>query len=194
MTRLTLGLLALALTAPIAIAKPAPKPVPTPTPAPVPSQPAPPPAPNPPPPPPRTPPVAPTTFRIAAIQAFLYFHKTGTFGTADLTTGKVALWNTIIGEGEAEHPATSMLVKVVLTGPSFANQDGKLIVVAKAGKRTLVKQTFAIGDYFEEQTPSITLPLLVPGVGCDEVTVTATLSGKGKRGTAAATVPFACGE
>jgi hypothetical protein len=107
---------------------------------------------------------------------------------------KVALWNTIIGEGDAEHPATAMLVKVVLTGPSFANQDGKLVVVAKEGKRTLVKQTFPIEDYFEEQTPSITLPLLVTGVGCEEITVTATLSGKGKRGTARAVVPFACGE
>jgi hypothetical protein len=194
MTRLALGIFALALTAPLAVAKPAPKPTPTPTPAPtpVPSQPAPPPAPKPPPPP--APPPAPTTFRIAAIQAFLYFHKTGTFGTEDLTTGKVALWNTIIGEGDAEHPATAMLVKVVLTGPSFANQDGKLVVVAKEGKRTLVKQTFPIEDYFEEQTPSITLPLLVTGVGCEEITVTATLSGKGKRGTARAVVPFACGE
>ena len=143
---------------------------------------------------PAPPPLPRPTFQIKGIHAFLYFHKTGAFGDRDLTDGQTALWNTIIGEGDAEHPATAMLVKVVLTGPSFANQAGKLVVVAKEGKRTLVKQTFPIEDYFEERTPSITLPLLVTGVGCEEITVTATLSGKGKKGAATAKVPFACGE
>ncbi len=136
----------------------------------------------------------PPSFQIKGIHAFLYFHRTGGFGDRDLTDGQTALWNTIIGEGDAGMPSTTMLVKVELGGPTFANQDGKVVVVAKAGKRTLAKQTFAIGDYFEEGGQAITLPMLVTGVGCDEVTVTATLSGKGKKGAATAKVPFACGE
>ncbi len=136
----------------------------------------------------------PPSFAIERVQAFLYFHGTGTFGDKDLTAGGVALWNTIIGEGDAGAPSTAMLVKVDVVGPSFANQDGKVVVVAKAGRKVLAKATFALGDYFEEHGHAITLPLLVTGVGCDEVTLSATLSGKGKRGAATATVPFACGE
>lgn len=134
------------------------------------------------------------TFQIAGVHAFLYFHRSGTFDDRDLTGGKVALWNTIIGEGEAGEPATAMLVKVEVSGPNFASQDGKVVVVAKAGRKTLARQTFALADYFDEHGPRITLPMLVTGVGCDEVTVTATLSGKGKRGAGSAVVPFACGE
>jgi len=137
---------------------------------------------------------APTTFQVKGVHAYLYFHKTGAFGDVDLTAGDVPLWNTMIGEGAAGLPSVTMLVKVELTGPTFANQEGKVVVTAKAGKKTLAKQTFAIGDYFEEGGTSITLPLLVAGVACDEVTVTATLSGKGKKGSATAKVPFACGE
>ena len=40
----------------------------------------------------------------------------------------------------------------------------------------------------------LTLSMVTAGVGCDEVTLTATLTGKGVRGAATATVPFACGE
>lgn len=136
----------------------------------------------------------PPSFAIEGVHAFLYFHGTGTFGDKDLTAGHVALWNTIIGEGDAGAPSTAMLVKVEIGGPSFANQDGKVVVVAKAGRKVLAKATFALSDYFDEHARSITLPLLVTGVGCDEVVVSASLSGKGKRGTATATVPFACGE
>lgn len=143
----------------------------------------------PPPPGPRAP-----TFQVKGIHAFLYFHKTGGFGDRDLTDGQTALWNTIIGEGDAGLPATSMLVKVEVGGPNFASAPGKLTVVAKAGKKTLAKQTFTLGDYFDEGGQTITLPMLVTGVGCDAVTLTATLAGKGVRGAATATVPFACGE
>ncbi len=143
---------------------------------------------------PAPPPLPPPAFQIKGIHAFLYFHKTGTFGDRDLTDGQTALWNTIIGEGDAGMPSTTMLVKVELGGPTFANQDGKVVVVAKVGKKTLAKQTFAIVDYFEEGGHTITLPMLVTGVGCDEITLTATLSGKGKKGAATAKVPFACGE
>lgn len=165
MRRLATAALVVALAAP-AVAQPAGKPMPPPPPA----------------------------FQVKGIHAFLYFHRTGTFGDRDLTDGKTALWNTIIGEGDAGMPATAMLVKVELGGPTFANQDGKVVVVAKVGKRTLAKQTFQLADYFEEGGPTITLPMLVTGVGCDEVALTATLSGKGKKGAATATVPFACGE
>lgn len=139
-------------------------------------------------------PPAPPSFQVKGIHAFLYFHRTGGFGDRDLTDGKTALWNTIIGEGDAGMPATSMLVKVEVGGPNFASAPGKVTVVAKVGKKTLAKQTFVLGDYFDEHGPVITLPMLVTGVGCDEVTLTATLTGKGVRGAATATVPFACGE
>lgn len=133
-------------------------------------------------------------YQIMGIHAFLYFHGDGSFGTKDLTAGGVALWNTIIGEGDADSPATTMLVKVEVGGPSFSNIDGKLTVVARAGKRTLARQVFELGDYFDEHAKVIAVPMIVVGVGCDEVKLTATLSGKGKRGSATAIVPFACGE
>lgn len=142
----------------------------------------------------RRPPPPPPGYQIAGLHAFLYFHKTGTFGAGDLIGGQVALWNTIIGEGDAEHPSTSILVKVDVSGPGFAGVAGKVTVVAKAGKRTLAKQTFALADYFDEHGPQITLPMLVPGTGCGAVTLTATLTGKGKRSRATAQIPFACGE
>ncbi|MEZ4400820.1 MAG: hypothetical protein R3B06_12420 [Kofleriaceae bacterium] len=137
---------------------------------------------------------APATYQVAGIHAFLYFHGTGTFGSKDITDGTVALWNTIIGEGDAGEPASAVLVKVDLTGPSFANATGKLVVEAKVGRMRLARQTFAVSDFFDEARPQITVPLILTGVGCTDVVVTATLSGKGIKSKRQATLPFSCGE
>ena len=47
---------------------------------------------------------------IAAIRAQLYYEETGAFSDDILDRGELALWNTVIGEGDARHASNSTLV------------------------------------------------------------------------------------
>lgn len=127
------------------------------------------------------------------IQARLYYENQGAVDPRDLTTGKVTLWNTIIAEGEAKNPSSTVLVEVVLTRPPEADMKATLRVTARADGKTLREVTFDLDRYTREGR-RLVLPVIVTDVGCDPVEVTAVLT----RGTAVAkrveSIPFACGE
>jgi hypothetical protein len=134
------------------------------------------------------------SYGIAGIRAYLYYHGPGTIGTKDITDSQVALWNTIIGEGDAEHPSNGTMIYVDLVGPSFASTSGSLEVVVKEGKKTLTKQKLDVGLFFSDGQ-KLSLPVLVIGTGCDEVSVTATYTtAEKKKVKRTATIAFACGE
>jgi hypothetical protein len=138
-------------------------------------------------------PAPPKTYEVAAIRAFLYFHGTGTLGDEDIAAGDVWLRNANTGGGDIEAPVAAVLVKVDVRGPSFLRAPAKLVIEAKADKRRLSKQTLSLGDFFDEDA-GVTLPVIVTGVGCETVTITATLTGKGIKSTRTAELPFQCGE
>jgi hypothetical protein len=146
---------------------------------------------------PAPPPVrpAPAAYQISAIRAFLYYHDTGTFDDRDAATGQMALWNTIIGEGEAKAPSDVTLVQVELSGPSFSNISGTLEISVSAGKKKLVRQKLDAGTFFAEHSSRVLIPVLVHGTGCDELQVAVTFTTPDrKKLKKSGVVPFACGE
>jgi hypothetical protein len=144
---------------------------------------------------PATPPARPASYQISAIRAFLYYHETGTFDDRDAASGQMALWNTIIGEGEAKSPSDATLVQVELSGPSFSNISGALEIVVSAGKQKLVRQKLDAGAFFAEHSQRIFVPVLVHGTGCDELQVAVTFTSPDRKKLKKSNVvPFACGE
>jgi hypothetical protein len=143
---------------------------------------------------PEAPAEAPKEYKVAAIRAYLYYHATGKLGDEDVVPAGHALFNTIIGEGIAKGPSSTVLVLVDLTGPTFANAKGTMKVSAKAGKRVLANRNLPLSEYFNEQTKQISVPLLVDGVGCEEVSLSATVTVGKASSKRDAKIEFGCGE
>jgi hypothetical protein len=61
-----------------------------------------------------------------------------------------------------------------VSGPTFANAPGQLVVKATAGGKTLHNQSLTLSAYFNERN-KLVLPFLVYGTGCSSLTITATL-------------------
>ncbi|HVP91099.1 MAG TPA: hypothetical protein VMS75_07785 [Terriglobales bacterium] len=137
-------------------------------------------------------------FAVAAIHAHLYHESTGEINSTDLLDGKDhALWNTIIGEGEARKPSSTILVLVDLVGPSFLNAHGALLLKVSDGEKTLLEKTLSLCDWFNTGN-KLVLPFLVYGTGCKKLEITATLQGlpnaQVKTPTLKKLVLFECGE
>jgi hypothetical protein len=137
-------------------------------------------------------------YSVAAIHAHLYYQSTGEVNPRDLLDGQGhALWNTIIGEGEARKPSAAILVLVDLTGPTFLKCDGRLRLTATDREKTLLDQTLLLDIWFNEGG-KVVLPFLVCGTGCSELEITAALEDLPatmvKTGTLKKVVPFKCGE
>jgi hypothetical protein len=137
-------------------------------------------------------------YSVDAIHAHLYYHATGKINPTDLLDGRShALWNTIIGEGEAREPSAAIMVLVDITGPGFLRCEGKLRLTATDSQKTLLDQTLELGLWFNERG-KVTLPFFACGTGCEEVTIIATLEGlpasKVDTETLTKIIPFECGE
>ena len=130
-----------------------------------------------------------------SISARLYYHETATFGEDDPASGKLALWNSIIGEGDADHPTSAALVLVKLGWCSSCKGPNFLVFVAtdESGRR-LTDSKIPLSAYSSGQK-EITLPFVVHGIGCATVNLEATVVGPNAApGSATATLPFRCGE
>jgi hypothetical protein len=136
-----------------------------------------------------------THYVIRGISAFPWYHDLGRFGQEDLLSGKVALWNVIIGEGGVAGAAKTTLVVVEVEGPSFlSSATGELVMAARTSRATLAERSVAFSSLFTEKHTAFA-PLLLYGTGCEFVTVTATLQVNGKAvGTMTRTIEFRCGE
>lgn len=138
-------------------------------------------------------------FSVTAIHAHLYYQSTGKINPTDLLDGKAhALWNSIIGEGEALMPSRALWVLVDLAGPTFAADfGGRLVVCVTEGEKILLNQTLLLDDWFSEGQ-KLVLPFLIYGTGCGELEITATLEGLPDAMVETVTlrkkVPFKCGE
>jgi len=132
---------------------------------------------------------------IDSINAYFYYHATSTFGEENLASGKLALRNSIIGEGDAEHPSSTTLVMVSLDTCASWPSDAVLeFSAAEAGGKTMTESTVPLSSYFS-QGNRVTIPFLLYGTGCESVELKATVVGPGDaRRESTAVLPFICGE
>lgn len=134
-------------------------------------------------------------YSISAIRAHLYYHERGRFDDEDLFVKEPILWNVIIGEGETEGPSAAILVLVEVSGPRFGyDLQGQLKVRIETSLEVLFDGEAPLNSFFT-QRGKVLYPFLAYGTGCEEVTITASLSGGDLDPTPVERkIPFRCGE
>jgi hypothetical protein len=136
----------------------------------------------------------PQTYQIRAVRAFLFFEGSGRFDDRDLFGGKVRLWNTSIGEGDAGEPSNATLVHVELEGPSFTDSfRGSLSLRARAREVTLLDQRVDLATFFTKGT-RLVVPFLVYGTNNAPVDLEIVLKAGEKSTVLRKTLPFEGGE
>jgi hypothetical protein len=134
---------------------------------------------------------SPKPLQATVLKAHLIYDEDGAVDSRDLTAGKLALWNTPLGEGDAGKPSSSVIVLVgvppmVAGGRTPAKLS--LHVRSKATKRSVFTETVPIRSAGISQ---FMIPFLVRGTGCEAIEIEAVVdSGP----PLVRTVPFGCGE
>ena len=130
---------------------------------------------------------------ITAVSAQLYYEETGAF-SRNVLQGTFPLWNTIIGEGDAEHASHATLVTVEVRGRNVPLGAVRIAITATDSNGRLLGRRETEVDLYGDKT-RFYAPLFLNDTGCDEVTISAWLVGKGVS-TARTTrkIPFRCGE
>lgn len=126
---------------------------------------------------------------LKLLKAHLIYDDDGTVDTRDVTVGKLALWNTPLGEGDAGRPSSSLLVLVgIPQRPTGKKPTAKLTlrVREKSTKRSLHNETISIGS-----TTGAVVPFLVRGTGCEALELEAVVDSGSPLVRA---VAFNCGE
>ncbi|MEQ1781187.1 MAG: hypothetical protein ABMA14_07500 [Hyphomonadaceae bacterium] len=131
---------------------------------------------------------------ITAIHAQLYFEETGAFSDDILARGDLALWNTVIGEGDARHASNSTLVTVEVSGKNVAVGAVDVEIRALDAKGRVLSKSSSSVALYDDRT-KFYAPLFLQDTGCEAVTISTRLKGKGiKSKSITRTIPFACGE
>jgi hypothetical protein len=137
---------------------------------------------------------APAVFAVTGLRAYLFYEPLGRMDERDLVVGPFALWNAMIGAGDATAPSNTTIVLVDVTGPAFVTgTKGTLSFVATMGKQILRRETVKLNEFFSEGT-RLSIPFVVVGTGCGTLKITATLIVPGRRDRLLKTVEFGCGE
>ena len=148
-------------------------------------------------------------YKIKAIKAFLYYNGEnlqdskirGSLSENLIDNGKFALWNTIIGEGDAKAESNQTFVVVEITGNPKEYVGRKVVLTVTTSGKQLFKQVqdFAIGD----EASNYSAAFLLYNTGCQPLKLTAEIVNEKTvqkkkvsvvESTLTKTIPFACGE
>jgi hypothetical protein len=135
-------------------------------------------------------------YQIKSLRAYLYYQERGRFDDQDILTGKVALWNVLIGGGDSLAASGATLIHVDIEGPDFAKSvppAALLIVDARSGGRQVGAARVRLKEFFSE-SGRVAIPVIVHGSLCKDLRITARLEGVKNGRVTTATAPFACGE
>lgn len=136
----------------------------------------------------------PPALALAGMRACLFYEPLGKTDDRDLMSGSLALWNTIIGEGDAKAPSNTIIVHADVTGPAFlAGTKGTVSLVATSGKRVLRRETIPLATFFSDGS-KLSIPFVVSGSGCGLLRLDALLTTPGHQQRLVKTIDFRCGE
>ena len=129
--------------------------------------------------------------KISAVTAKLYYSESGTFSDNILDKPDLALWNTIIGEGQSGGPSEATLIQVEVEGDGGGNvihKERLTITVQQEGKPPITRHNGMLsfgphGKHFEA--------VWLYDSGCLPVTITAQL---GSQPVIRKKIDFECGE
>lgn len=120
----------------------------------------------------------------------LWYEGTGSLSRDIAPPTRFILWNTIIGEGDAEENADDALFTIDVRSDGEQNIPGALVLMATDSKgKVLGRRTFT--NLLTDKSGNVTKPLWVRDIGCaGKVTFTAQFRGKSR----SVVLDFACGE
>lgn len=131
---------------------------------------------------------------ITAIHAQLYYEETGAFSGDILGRPDFTLWNTVIGEGDAEYASNATLVTVEIGGKNVDVGAVNVEIRALDAKGRVLAKSVGQVALYDDKT-KFYAPLFLQDTGCKPITISARLTGKGiKAKPVSRTIPFACGE
>lgn len=135
------------------------------------------------------------TAKITAIQAFLFYDHLGSVSPDLFKKKDLTLWNTIIGEGDAHSASKTTLILVKVEGRDIlSTRHAKVGVEVTNSQGVQLLNESRTFDMYDSYRQSY-IPVLIPNTGCEAITVSAKLVGKGlDPSSMSQTVPFSCGE
>lgn len=135
------------------------------------------------------------TFQITNIRAFLYYHGKGEFSQQDVLSGQMALWNVIIGAGDADAPSRATLVLVAVKAPSRPDRNFPAVrLTVKYANRTTLDHEVSLSSFANGQM-TLQVPFLIYNTGCERLQITAALRvGTRVLNSLSRTAEFKCGE
>ena len=132
-------------------------------------------------------------YRITALRAMLFNSDRGTLSRDVLREPRPALWNVVIGEGDAEGPSSSALVVVEVAGEPGSYEDARQVeLVARTREGELLRRATALGVLNAQGRTFVGFWLY--DVGCEPVRLQARLRGQSQPSTRTDEIPFECGE
>ena len=132
-------------------------------------------------------------YRVGGMRALLFYADRGTFSEDVLADTTTALWNTVIGEGDAGGPSESTLVVVEVTGePESYEPDRSVELRATAGGKVLLRHAAPVSGLSTQGKAYVGFWLY--GTGCEPVRLTARLTGQASPAELRKEIPFECGE
>ncbi len=127
--------------------------------------------------------------KIAAIEARLFYESTGRLSDNVAPPADFTFWNTLIGEGQAEEPASDVLLTVTVTGEPGSFVEAPLTIVVTGSDQKVVARREIKGLLLNAEGRT-TRALLVPDTTCNPIDVKASIG----KSASSVNVPFACGE
>ena len=137
----------------------------------------------------QAPPANGTSHSLGRIEMRLWYTRTGRLSGNVAPPAKVTLWNTVIGEGDAQEAAHDAIATVEILSSRTDNFAPPLRIEAQAKGKIVASRT--VNNIVANTSGRSTEALWIPDIGCaGPVTVTARLGAHSK----AITVRFDCGE
>jgi hypothetical protein len=128
--------------------------------------------------------------KIKSITAKLYYSNSGTFSENILDKPDLALWNTIIGEGQSGGPSEATLIEVEVNGDgggSVIHKEQLTITVQQEKKPAIIRHSSVYFDLNDKYFAAVWLN----DSGCLPVTITAQLE---NQPAIRKKIDFECGE
>lgn len=132
-------------------------------------------------------------YQISGLRAQLFYSDRGTFSDDLLARPKLALWNTVIGAGDAGGPANATMVVVEVSGRpnSYAGKRRVELVVRNEQKDVLRRQ---LAVPILGRTGHAYVAFWLDDTGCEPLTLSTRLVGQSDPTSRVASIPFQCGE
>ncbi len=132
-------------------------------------------------------------YRIATIKAQLFYSDRGTFSDDIIGRPNLALWNTIIGEGDGGGPSRATLVVVEVAGaPGSFDAKRRVRLFARRGRTAVLDRAQRLSVLNPKGLVYVGFWLY--DTGCAPLSLTAVLIGQRTPASRTATIPFSCGE